>query len=364
MAEATDLNQSVPARQRFYSLDLLKFILAIIIVFHHFQQVLGVRFDRLNFYYGRIYFGYAVEFFFIISGFVIAFQTELKGFGSFRSWMMAKISRILPMAALSVLACMGVDLLSIAVNGVNAMNGIKMKGLGNLATSLTCTFVGGGVLLNDLGVNNPLWYVSVLFICYAVLYCLNRFSPRIGISAHYLYIGMALLGLGIHYYNINLPFLNGQVSRGYVAFFLGMLIYEIYKRYGSNRRLYIFSIVMILICFSSAALKMIDDQWAIFTFLLFPSVLFLFVGVEKVLSANVFAVLGGVSFEMYLWHFPFLCLYKLVRKMFGITMAVTHLEMVCFTLSLIVICMPVTLILEKKIRRAIIERGFENCRCR
>lgn len=335
---------SADSKKHFNSLDFLKFILAVIIVFHHFQQVMCVKFEYINFFYGRIYFGYAVEFFFIISGFVIAFQVERKGFGSFRSWMASKVGRILPMAALSIIACFALDLIKYFLGGV------KLKGLWNLATSFTCTFVGGGVLLEDLGFNNPLWYVCVLFICYAGLYCLNRVSSKIGISTHYLYIVMVLLGLGIHYYKINLPFLNDSTSRGYVAFFLGMLLYELYKKYGSNKNLYISSINMIAVCFLGAALRMIDDQWAIFTFLLFPPVLFLFLGAEKIFSSKLFAVLGGVSFEMYLWHFPFLLLYRPARKILGLTAEITHLEMVCFTVILILFCLPVTLLLEKKMR--------------
>lgn len=211
--------------------------------------------------------------------------------------------------------------------------------------------------MSDLGFNNPLWYVCVLFICYTALYCLNRFSPRIGISTHYLYIAMVLLGLGIHYYKINLPFLNEQVARGYVAFFLGMLLYELYKKYGSDKKLYFSSVVLIVVSFIGAALRMIDDQWAIFTFLLFPSVLFILLGAEKIFSSKVFAVLGGVSFEMYLWHVPFLHFYSPARKLLGITHSITHLEMICFTFVLVAFCLPVTLILEKKVRAFCVNNG-------
>lgn len=53
-------------KSRFHSLNCLKFILAVVIVFHHFQQTLDVKFAHINFFHGKIYFGYAVEFFFII----------------------------------------------------------------------------------------------------------------------------------------------------------------------------------------------------------------------------------------------------------------------------------------------------------
>ena len=52
-------------------LDIIKVIATIIIVFHHYQQVTGVIFDGINFYGGKFPFGYVVELFFIISGYVI-----------------------------------------------------------------------------------------------------------------------------------------------------------------------------------------------------------------------------------------------------------------------------------------------------
>ena len=40
---------------RFHSLDFLKFLLAVIIVFHHFQLDTNTKFSHLNFFGGWIY---------------------------------------------------------------------------------------------------------------------------------------------------------------------------------------------------------------------------------------------------------------------------------------------------------------------
>ncbi len=128
----------ISIKRRFHSLDFLKFFLAVIIVFHHFQQVMEIKFEHINFYYGRFYFGYAVEFFFIISGFVVAFQIQRKAISSFRMWMLGKMSRILPMAALSIFARLVVDFVE------NIFGKGTMPGLWTIVTSLTCTFSGGG----------------------------------------------------------------------------------------------------------------------------------------------------------------------------------------------------------------------------
>lgn len=56
--------------ERRYSLDVLRIIATILIIFHHYQQVTGAYFEgHINFSNGRFYFGYIVEFFFLLSGY-------------------------------------------------------------------------------------------------------------------------------------------------------------------------------------------------------------------------------------------------------------------------------------------------------
>ena len=58
------------SEKRYYNLDIIKMISSILIVFHHYQQLSGITFDGINFYGGKFLFGYLVELFFMISGFV------------------------------------------------------------------------------------------------------------------------------------------------------------------------------------------------------------------------------------------------------------------------------------------------------
>lgn len=56
--------------ERNFSLDFLKIVATIGIIFHHWQQVTGAYFENhINFYNGRFYWGYLVELFFVLSGF-------------------------------------------------------------------------------------------------------------------------------------------------------------------------------------------------------------------------------------------------------------------------------------------------------
>lgn len=135
-----DNNNQVVQTNRFNSFDFLKFIAAIMIVFHHFQQVTNTKFVNGNFYFGRIYFGYLVEFFFIISGFLTAFSLSHKPIKSFKTFMLGKAIRIYPMAMLSVVATFCIFIFYYRIIG----QAPAVLGIWHLVTSLTCTFVRGG----------------------------------------------------------------------------------------------------------------------------------------------------------------------------------------------------------------------------
>ena len=89
------------SEHRFYTLDALKFFAAIGIVFHHYQQVTGVVFSRFNFYGGRIYFGYLVELFFILSGFFMAVHIEKHKGLQLKEFLLGKMIRLYPAAIIS-----------------------------------------------------------------------------------------------------------------------------------------------------------------------------------------------------------------------------------------------------------------------
>lgn len=78
------------SKKHFYGIDILKFLFAILIVLHHYQQITGIRFTKANFYGGTIYLGYIVEFFFIISGFLCAYGNSNFQFNSFKGYITKK----------------------------------------------------------------------------------------------------------------------------------------------------------------------------------------------------------------------------------------------------------------------------------
>ena len=204
-----------------------------------------VDFKYVNFADGMISFGTIVEFFFIISGFLCAQKIKETREISFESFMRKKIRRLYPMAVLSVLCITLLMLFDFFAFG-RFENGL-IPDVFKFFNSTLITFSGGAVKVGR-GINNPLWYVSVLMLCYIVFYCLLQISEKNGIKEIYLFILVCSLGIGIHDYEISLPFLNESSGRGYAAFFYGTILYYIYKNY-SHRFINLISYFTLIICF-------------------------------------------------------------------------------------------------------------------
>lgn len=222
--------------ERKYSLDVLRIIATILIVFHHYQQVTGVYYEgHINFYNGRFYFGYVVEFFFLLSGyFMWRYVEKIENGLSFPKFFAPRALRLLPLVFIGGITyevllyiyqqTCGGDWFGVSIT----VWGVIIDALG---------IQDGWVFTNPM-VNNPTWYISVLLLCYVVFYLLTYLSKRWQVPHAYLFAFMVLLGCGIQTYGINLPFLNGSSCRGYYAFFFGVLLAEGLERLCAVKRFY------------------------------------------------------------------------------------------------------------------------------
>ena len=299
--------------KRIGTIDLLKFVLAVVIVLHHYQQVTGVRFSGWNFYGGTIYFGYAVEFFFIISGFfsvsgILAHPDE-----RFKSYFMRKAVRLYPMTVLSVLATAGLMVIYRTVRGGWFLD--IAPGLWRMLNSMLLTHTGGGISDLGLAVNNPTWYLCVLLICYVLLWQIVWVCRRMKVNPFYWFAAASAAGVGIVKYGIRLPFVNYYTGRGYAAFFLGALLWYAWQT-AARGRLLAASVFTLILCGAAGFTggeELFDDQWGILTFIIFPCVLLSALCLKDCAAGKWCNALGGISFEMYLWHFPMLILWDFVK---------------------------------------------------
>ena len=197
---------------RYHNLDALKFFAIIIICFHHYQQSTGVKFNEINFYFGRFYFGYLVELFFILSGFVIGLGSKNNPSISFKSFLGKRIIRLYPMCILSTLLVLVISI----------MRKVFLHDKINFGLWYWfCAFLN--LRVKVILPNNPLWYISVLILCYIIYYCILFFSKKYNINENYFFLLVILLGIIIKNKNIQLSLFDSQCARGYICFFGGGL---------------------------------------------------------------------------------------------------------------------------------------------
>lgn len=296
-------------------------------MFHHYQQVTQSVFESgINYYFGWFYFGRMVELFFIISGYVMHryISSISEGKLSLKQWYFKRISRLLPLIAISVIVYeFGIHFHGLLCDGgiCSSYAGKKVDIFGSLITMLGIQ--DGGAFPNPM-VNNPMWYVSVLLITYVVFYIVTVLAKCWGCSPNYLYIAMVLLGCGIQTYGINLPFFNGSTSRGYYCFFFGLLLADYVKNHGVSKKLATGSVTAIItmLYFMLCQRSMVESNLHyLLSFVLFPALILL---TETNTSKRIFnhrfwGKWGQISFNAFVWHEPMLCAMFTVTHIIEIT---------------------------------------------
>ena len=310
---------------RNYSFDFLKILATVAIVFHHFQQITGVKYDNfINFFGDWFNWGYLVEFFFILSGyFMYRYIPKIQeGKITLLEWWKKRAIRLLPMVAVSVIA------FEIILYTYNSLYGIKWWNTDLSIWGSVIAMLGiqtGWGFLDPL-INNPIWYVSVLIACYLIFYVFTALSAKINCKAAYFYVFFILLGIGIATYNINLPFLNLQMGRGYYSFFFGLLLAAYLNKYGVKKKEIIASLIciasFIVLCIVAPNYASVNHNY-ILTFIVYPAIVMLFETniAKRIFKHRVWGTLSGISFEVYLWHLPLLLLSYVVIKWFNLNIA-------------------------------------------
>lgn len=284
--------------KRNYSLDMLKILASLIIMFHHYQDLAGVVFSSFNFSQGNFYFGNVVELFFIISGFLTCDYLErIPEKVNFSAFFTKRCIRLLPMTALTAAAYVAVSCLTV---GGSHFWGWCVSAFGLYS-------IGGNLQIYN--VNPPSWYVSSLLICYIWFFGLVYWGKKKEMPLKWLFCGMIVLGLSIDAFGIDLPLFNGKTSRGYYAFFAGVLLKQFVKRYGANKAVKGIAAALIaafaVVGFFSFDFISYDIVYTL-TFFVYPAMIVL---CHTRTAGRVFRYpwigrLSEISFGVYLWHTP------------------------------------------------------------
>lgn len=311
-------------------MDVLKVIAAIIIVFHHYQQVFSVSFSGINFIDGSFSFYTMVELFFIISGFVMVIGDNPKDRHIGKSFL-KKCVRLYPSVALSVTVILLIQLLHLVLHGECTFWGAYSPL--NIISSYLLIFRGFGINVG-LGVNNPTWYLCILLQCFLIFYTVKLLFGENEHGKFIAYFIIALLsGLQKNYNLFHHPFsfISGYNLRGFSCFFIGALIAVYQKNVRDKRFGTLFGILAVLLWTALQVTRRINlNNWAALVFL-YSGIVLCLTSIQQI-PHRMIQKIEGLPFEMFLWHMPVFYLIEFITETAKIEIRHSYLSMVAVTL--------------------------------
>ena len=205
--------------------DILRVVLTACVLFHHYQQLTGTFFYRgINFYGGKFYFGYIVEVFFLMSGFfMVPYVAKIRDKMSFPVFFGKRLIRLLPsMIAATIFYDIALFFYVRLCNGTLRYP-TDINVFGSIVTALG---LGSWSITKDFEINPICWYVSVLLLCYILMYIFVFLSKITKIPTGIMLSIPMIAGVVItHVTEFSvIPFLSTRIARGYIHFFGGLLI--------------------------------------------------------------------------------------------------------------------------------------------
>ena len=317
------------AKKRFDELDGLKIFFALGVVFTHYYAWEGCnkvgncpKISAFVYMYGWL----GVEFFFILSGFLMehTYRKIIDNL-SFFQFMGRRLKSLY--APYLCAECLGVL--------VTFVDYILCKGqflFYKVNKQITVDKIIRSFSMMSKGWNietivflDTAWYINVLILCYALYFAVLRLSKRCKINPVYLYIAMMSFGWGFHKMGSNFPFLLNTSTRGYWCFFVGCILYNIYQSGVFSKKIYILVLDFIVLFFLAVGHKfgipeIFGDIRLSFIFLVFP--VFILTAenlpiLKKLLSCKILKFASKYSIDIYLTHEAILWLTLIFNPYFG-----------------------------------------------
>lgn len=266
----------------------------------------------------------AVDFFFILSGFIIARQYEPSIAGrklNFSTFAIRRLARLYPLYIFSIALFLVINIVYLKPNNIlNAIDfGMGPRFLWNIILQLTMFTNIGGMAAPW---NSPAWSVSVEWVVNLLFFFgvwKMRGMPNFLLWALTLLCSLYLINVTPKTLNAAIAdqaFFNVTIARGIVGFSLGVLIYHYLQNLPvllGRRLLVIEAIVFILTVFLLHVHEYLFVDYAL-QLLLFPALIIVMLykdsWVGKCFALAPFTFLGRISYSIYLLHLPLGYIYK------------------------------------------------------
>lgn len=305
-------------------LDGLRGVAAIMVVWYHvFEGYANSRFDQI------INHGYlAVDFFYILSGFVIAYAYDSRWNKlSVKDFLARRVIRLQPMVVLGALiggaifytqGCDWWDVSKVAVGSVVLSTVLNMFMIPSTA-NIEVRGLGEGYPLN--GPSWSLFFEYIGNIFYALF--IHKFSNKaltiwtvvLGFALAYIALagGTGDVAYGWQFNEIHFPL---GLIRMLFPFSLGLLMYRV-VRAGKIRGAFLWGSVLLVIALAVPRIGTESTLWAnglydLFSIMiLFPLIVYMAISdtIKHPVTMKVCKFLGDISYPLYIVHYPFIYLY-------------------------------------------------------
>ncbi len=222
-------------------------------------------------------------------------------------------------------------------------------------TAISFTGLSVGTFVNTLDtVNGPIWYISVLMICYCLFWALIKQSQKlVGGLRYIIWTVPIIIGISINSYGIHFPFLTEHCAIGYIGFFSGVILGKLLDNKVEEKNLkkwasgVLIGFILLFLLFKEDMFLFVGSDVYWLAFLAFPSIS---IFIEKfrlneVFFGNlVFSWLGTFSFYIYLNQLPVFLWAEIFSQKSLVMLLIT-------TLGLSVICFLIEPILVKKFEK-------------
>jgi peptidoglycan/LPS O-acetylase OafA/YrhL len=306
------------------ALTSLRGIAALIVVVHHFAYYTLPQTGKFLSSYSHFFKnGYlCVDFFFILSGFIMAYVYTNDFYGQvnksdYWKYLRARFARIYPLHLFTLLVLVGLELIKMIMLGGNAFTDkFNLTALvANIfllqAFDLSCPpLFWCGTYWNE-----PAWSISIEFVIYTlfpfILYLILRLNPK-GDLIFYVCTLLALFLL-IKFTRGNLDSIIGlpSIARCSLESVLGIITYKVYQRSNYQSRV----IPTIITAISMIWILGIMHSWTdnyrgIHDWSILPACSLLILAVSnqshrasaKILNSKILIYLGTISYSIYMVH--------------------------------------------------------------
>ena len=316
------------AKKRFDELDGLKIFFALgVILYHYFLYEGGgkngncPKLSAFVYIYGWL----GVEFFFILSGFLMehTYRNIIDNL-SFPQFIGRRLKSIyVPYLCSEFLAIFVTSADYILCQGRYLFYPAQRISISNILKAFSMTSYGWNS--EQYPFMGSSWYINVLLICYVLYFAVLRFAKRCKIKPIYIYIAVMSFSWGFFQMGIKYPFLYKYSTRGYWCFFIGCILYNVHKSGIFNKKIYILTMDFIALLFLSTGLifgmtRILGDIQLIFVFLIYPVLILTAENLpiaKKLFSCKILTFASKYSMDIYLTHMAVLFLTLIFNKYFN-----------------------------------------------